>query len=62
MGTPHTSTYKGKTVFIILRDDTTITDKFLDKKAGTVILEKYGRLPVVQIRSFGLRKLKGDSK
>lgn len=58
MRTPHTSTYKGKTVFIILRDGTEIIDRFVDKKAGTVILEKYGRLGVAQIRSFGLRKQK----
>lgn len=58
MRTPHTSTYKGKTVFIILRDGTQIIDKFLDKKAGVVILEKTGRLPVGSIRSFGHRKLK----
>lgn len=58
MRTPHTSTYKGKTVFIILRDGRQITDKFLDKKAGVVILEKTGRLAVSEIRSFGHRKLK----
>lgn len=58
MRTPHTSTYKGKTVHIILRDGTTLVDKFLDKKSGFVILEKFGKLPIPQIRSFSHRKLK----
>jgi hypothetical protein len=58
MRTPHTSTYKGKTVHIILRDGQVIIDKFLDKKSGVVFLEKYGRLAVDQIRSFSHRRLK----
>jgi hypothetical protein len=58
MRTPHTSTFKGKTVHIILRDGTTVVDKFLDKKSGTIILENYGKLPVSQVRSFSPRKLK----
>lgn len=58
MRTPHTSTYKGKTVFIILRDGRQIIDKFVDKKAGTIILERTGRLPVSEVRSFSHRRLK----
>lgn len=58
MRTPHSSTNKGKTVYIILRDGSHIVDKFLDKKSGTIILEKHGKLSMKDVRSFSHRKLK----
>jgi hypothetical protein len=60
MRTPHTSTFKGKTVFVILKDGTQIIDKFVDKKSGVVFLEKTGKVPVSLIRSFSHRKLKEE--
>lgn len=58
MKTPHTSTYKGKTVFIRLKDGTSFEDKFKDKKQKFVFLEKAGKVPIVDIKSFSIRKLK----
>lgn len=53
---PHTSTYKGKTVIIIKRDGTRITDKFKDKKSKYVMLEKHGIIYNSDIRSFMIRR------
>ena len=56
MRTPHTSTYKGKRVFVILRDGQRFVDKFLDKKAGYIVFAGRGRVPVREIRVFTINK------
>lgn len=58
MRTPHTSTFKGKTVFIRLKNGDSFEDKFKDKKQKFVILEKAGKVPIIEIKSFSIRKLK----
>jgi len=58
MRTPHTSTFKGKTVFIRLKNGDQFEDKFKDKKQKFVILEKAGKIPIIEIKSFSIRKLK----
>lgn len=58
MKTPHTSTYKNKTVFVILKDGTHIEDKFIDKKSGCIFLKKYGKIRIEKLRVFTIRKLK----
>jgi len=58
MRMPHTSTFKGKTVFIRLKNGDSFEDKFKDKKQKFVILEKAGKVPIIEIKSFSIRKLK----
>lgn len=60
MRTPHTSTYKGKTVLVILRDGIRIEDKFEDKKGGCIYLRDYGKVHIKDLRVFTIRKLKSD--
>lgn len=60
MKTPHTSTYQGKTVFIRLKNGNKFEDKFMGKKSRFVILEKNGKVPIVEIKSFSIRKLKSN--
>jgi hypothetical protein len=57
MKTPHTSTYKGKTVFIRLKIGEIIAGRFLDKKGHFVILDN-AKIPIALIKSFSIRKLK----
>lgn len=40
--TIHTSFYKGKKVFLILKDGRAIVDRFMDKRNGGLVLENYG--------------------
>lgn len=56
MRTPHTSTYKGKRVFVILRDGSRFVDKFLDKKAGYILFAEHGRIPIRDVRVFTINK------
>jgi hypothetical protein len=39
--TPHTSTYTGKRVRVVLKDGTVFVDKFVEAKSRTVIFEKH---------------------
>ena len=54
----HTSTYKGKRVRIKLKDGEVFVDKFTDKKGRFVYFEKRGKIPVKDIKSFSINKLK----
>lgn len=58
MRTPHTCTFKGKTVFVKLKNGDQFEDKFKDKKAKFVITERVGKTPIINIKSFSIRKLK----
>jgi hypothetical protein len=53
---PHTGTYKGKRVKVILRDGTRIIDKFLRRTDRFIFLEKTGRIPKGALRSFVIFK------
>lgn len=41
MRTPHTSTYKGKRVFCVLKNGDKFIDKFKDKKGNYVIFDNH---------------------
>jgi len=58
MRTPHTSTYKGKTVLVIKRNGERIEGKFEDKKGGCVYLKGLEKIHIRDIRVFTIRKLK----
>jgi hypothetical protein len=58
MRTPHTCTFKGKTVFVKLKNGDQFEDKFKDKKQKFVFFERVGKVPIIEIRSFSIRKLK----
>ncbi|MBT5954599.1 hypothetical protein HOG98_07745 [bacterium] len=50
--TIHTSTYKGKRVYVLLKDGTRIVDKFKDKKSGYVVLEEHGKIQKSKIKTM----------
>jgi len=52
---PHTSTYKGKRVFIRLKSGVAFIGKFLDKKASYVFLDNR-TVPIKDIKSFSIFK------
>ncbi len=54
----HSSTYKGKTVRVKLRDGTVFHDKYVDTKARHVFFEEHGKVSKKDIQSFSIRKLK----
>jgi hypothetical protein len=56
MRTPHSSTYKGKRVYVILRDGTEFVDKFIDKKGRFVYFETHGRVRTSELRVFTIYK------
>jgi hypothetical protein len=58
MRVPHTSTNRGKKVRIILRDDTVLEGKFMDRTSRWVELDT-GRVMKKDIRAFII--LKGKS-
>ena len=57
MSCPHTSTHKGKRVFIRLKDGESIVGKFLGKKARYILLEGM-KIPIAVIKSFSINKNK----
>ena len=58
MKTCHTATYKGKTVFVILRNGERFEDRFVERtRSKIVIFEKRGRIPAGEIRSMSDRRL-----
>lgn len=54
--TIHTSTYKGKRVYIVTKDGAKFVDKFLDKKSNYVVLETYGKLSKSNIKTMTIFK------
>lgn len=54
----HSSTYKGKTVRVKLKDGSVFEDKYQDTKARFIFFESYGKIPKKDIQSFSIRKLR----
>jgi small nuclear ribonucleoprotein (snRNP)-like protein len=54
--TPHTHYAKGKTVWIKLRDGSTLTGKFVERKGKFVVLDN-AKVLTNQIRAMTFRKL-----
>ena len=50
--TIHSSTYKGKRVYIALKDGTKFVDKFIDKKSGYVITQDHGKIKKSTIKTM----------
>lgn len=50
--TLHSSTYKGKRVFIVMKDGESFVDKFLDSKSGYIFTEERGKLNKTKIRTM----------
>jgi hypothetical protein len=46
MRTPHNSTYKGKHVYVQLKDGTEFVDKFLDKNGHYCFFEARGKVHI----------------
>ena len=56
MRTPHNSTYKGKRVYVQLKDGTEFVDKFLDKKGHYCFFEARGKVRRRDIKVFTIYK------
>jgi hypothetical protein len=52
MRTPHHSTYKGKRVYVQLKDGTACVDTFLDKKGHYGCFEQHGKVRRRDIKVF----------
>jgi hypothetical protein len=50
--TLHSSTYKNKRVYVVLKDGRSFIDKFKDNKSGYIFLEKTGKHRKVDIRTM----------
>lgn len=48
--TAHTSTYKGKRVYVVLKSGQTFVDKFKDKKSHIVEFEEHGKVKKAEIK------------
>ncbi len=61
MKKPHTSTFKGKRVYIRLKNGIRISGKFVEKTGRWVIIDRmedFLRLEVANIKSFSIYKNK----
>ena len=58
--TIHSMFKKGQKVFVILRDGSNFVDRFVEKKNGTIIFEERGRVPIKDIRTSTIYKLRGN--
>ena len=58
----HSSTYKGKTVRVKLRDGTVFEDKYMDTKARHIFFEERGKVSKKDVQSFSIRKLRSESE
>jgi hypothetical protein len=56
MRPPHNSTYKGKRVYVQLKDGTEFVDKFLDKKGHYCSFEERGKVRRGDIKVFTIYK------
>ena len=50
--TLHSSTYKNKRVYVVLKDGTSFVDKFKDSKSGFIFLEDAGRIKKSKVRTM----------
>jgi hypothetical protein len=53
----HSSTYKGKKVFLKLKDGEKFVDTFEDSKGRYVHFKERGKIPKSEIQTFSIRKL-----
>ena len=53
---PHTSTNKGKRVKIVMRDGSSIIDKFIERKKDSIILKESGKIYKKDIKAFIIYK------
>lgn len=53
----HTSTYKGKSVRVVLRNGTVFEDKYLDTKSKHILFKDKGWILKETIKNFSIRKL-----
>ena len=54
----HTSTFRGKTVRVVLCTGEIFEDKYLDTKSRYIYFKEHGRILKENITSFGIRQLK----
>ena len=50
--TLHSSTYKNKRVYVVMKDGTSFVDKFLDSKSGAIFLSERGKLLKKDVRTM----------
>ena len=50
--TLHSSTYKNKKVYVVLKNGDCFVDKFIDNKSGYIFLEKTGKHKKTTIRTM----------
>lgn len=53
MKTPHTSTYKGKRVYVRLKSGERITGKFEDKNGHFLWIDKR-KIPIAEVKAFAI--------
>lgn len=56
MKLPHTATYRGKRVRVVLKDGTKIDDRFEDRTDKWVVLREIGRVMKRDIKAFIILK------
>lgn len=65
MKTPHTSTYKGKRVYIRLKSGERFVGKFMDKNGHFLWIDER-KIPIAEVKAFaiyrGERMLAGDEE
>ena len=54
----HTSTYKNKTVRVVLYTGEVFEDKYLDTKSRYIHFKNHGKILKENITNFGIRQLK----
>ena len=50
--TLHSSTYKNKKVYVVLKDGSSFVDRFKDSKSGYIFLEKTGKHAKKNVRTM----------
>jgi hypothetical protein len=58
--TIHTSTFKGKRVYIALKNGDKFVDKFMDKKSGYVVTKDHGKIKKGDIKTMTIFRNKGS--
>ena len=54
--TLHTSTYKWKRVFVVLKNGDKFVDRFMDKKSGYVFFQEQGKIAKSQIKTMTIHR------
>ena len=58
----HSSTNKGKRVFIKLKDGTSFVDKFVTTGSGWIEFEERGRVQKKDIKNFSIHRWQNEAK